>query len=163
MQVPPEQPMGPGGYPRPTGYGQPEKFSGDLIVGIILIVLNAIGVCLGGIAAAAGGVLAGGAKGLGEIKDPNTGRVISTGDAQAAGGLVLVAGIIILILSIVAIVGSVGIIKSARWGLMLTFVLGILGMILSVVSFNIIGIVIGLFEAVYCGLRLFGNVGPKAV
>lgn len=160
MQVPPEQPMGPGGYPRPAGYGQPEKFGGDLAVGIIIIVLNAIAACIGGLAIAGGGFLASQSDKL-NIRDPNTGQAISGAAAQTAGGVAIIFGIIMLLLSAVAIVGAVGVIKSARWGLMLTFVLGILGILFSVVPFNPIGLVICLFEAVYCGLRLFGNVGPR--
>lgn len=108
----------------------------------------------------AGGVLAGGANSL-NLKDAN-GNAISTTTAQTAGGVAIIFGIIMLLVGVVAIIGAVGVIKSVRWGLMLTFVLGIIAVLLSVVPFNPIGLVIGLFEAIYCGLRLFGNVGPKA-
>jgi hypothetical protein len=75
--------------------------------------------------------------------------------------MLIIAGVVWLILCVVGIVSAVGIIKSAKWGLMLTFVLGLLLVIMSVISFNIFGLVIGLFEAIYCGLRMFGNVGPR--
>src|ERR1044072_7557609 len=146
MQVPPEQPMGPGGYPRPSGYGQPEKFSGDLVVGIILIVLNAIFSCISLFIVLGGGLLAGGSSALNdELR--RQGQTVNSDEAKAAGGILIIAGVIWLILCIVAIVGAVGIIKSAKWGLMLTFILGLLLLIMSVVSFNPIGLASGLFEA----------------
>jgi hypothetical protein len=159
MQVPPEQPIGPGGYPRPANYGQPEKFGGDLAVGIILIVLNAFGACFGGLALAGGGILAGAGKNM-NIQDAQ-GRQITGEAAQTLGGMAMIVGIILLIGSVLSIIGAVGIIKGIKWGFTLTFVMGVLMVLGSVVPTNIIGIVLGLFGAVYCGLRLFGNVGPK--
>jgi hypothetical protein len=161
MQAPPPGPIGPGGYPREPGYGQPEKFGGDMAVGIIIIVVNAIFACIGGLAVLAGGVIAGGGTALNEQLRAQGQKELSTQGAQAAGGMVMIVGIIFLIASIAAIIGAVGIIKSAKWGLTLTFVIGLLLVLLSVVPFNPIGLVLGLFQAIYCGLRLFGNVGPR--
>jgi hypothetical protein len=159
MQVPPEQPIGPGGYPRPTGYGQPEKFGGDLAVGIILIVLNAFGACFGGMAIAGGGILAGAGKNM-DIKDA-AGNQMSSQTAQTLGGVAMIVGIVLLIGSVLSIIGAVGVIKGLKWGFTLTFVMGVLMVLGSIVPTNIIGIILGLFGAIYCGLRLFGNVGPK--
>ena len=161
MQAPPPGPIGPGGYPRPEGYGTPQKFGADLAVGIIIIVLNAIGACLGGLVVLGGGFLASGA--ANNMKDAQGNPIVTGNVTQAAGGMVLIVGIVLLIASIVAIVGGVGIIKGVKWGLTLTFALGVIGVILSIIQFNPIGLVIGLFEAVYCGVRLFGNVGPRPV
>jgi hypothetical protein len=161
MQVPPEQPVGPGGYPRPPGYGQPETFQADKIMGIILIVLAALGACgslalvgIGGLGTAAG-VAAKDAEG-------------STAVATAGGGL-MIFGVLLLAICVVEIVGGVWIIKSLRKGFMTIAVLGAIGLVVNIVagamahSFNFFGLGTGLIFPIYSVLRLMGNVGPKPI
>jgi hypothetical protein len=131
-----------------------------MAVGIILIVLNAIGACIGGLAVMAGGFIAGAGSSLQGMKDAS-GKEVSQQTLQTAGGIALIFGIVWLIACALSIIGAVGILKGLRWGFMLVFVMGIIGVLGSFVPFNPISLVFGLAGAIYCGLRLFGNVGPK--
>lgn len=159
MQVPPEQPIGPGGYPRPPGYGTPDTFPADKIMGIILIILAALGACgslalvgLGGLVGGAG-ISAGGAQGAGAV--------------AAAGGGVMVMGVILLAICVVEIFAATWMMKSLRKGFLIIVILGGLGLILNIVTMtsshttNFFGIGSGLIFPIYSALRLFGALGPK--
>lgn len=165
MQVPPEQPIGPGGYPRPTGYGVPEKFTMDLVMGIILIILASLGACLGGLAIVGGGFLAGAGSATKGLTDAQ-GNTITGTTAQAAGGMVMVFGIILLIICVAEIVGGVWIIKSLKKGFMLILIMGAIGLLVNIISgassghFDIVGMILGLVFPGYSAARLFGKFGP---
>jgi len=168
MQVPPEQPIGPGGYPRDPGYGVPEKFVMDMVMGIILILLAALGTCLGGLAVVGGGFLAGAGSTIKGLTDAQ-GNSISGSTAQAAGGIAMVFGIILLIICIAEIVGGVWMVQSLAKGMRLVFVIGAIGLILNIISgvtaghFNFFGLGVGLIFPAYAAARLYGNFGPKAL
>lgn len=159
MQVPPEQPMGPGGYPRPDNYGQPEKFTMDMVMGIILIILAALGAC--------GSLALVGIGGLGAAVGTSASGQQGAGAVTAAGGLVMVLGIFYLLACVAYIVGAVGMIGSKKSGLNLVMIVGVVLLILGIVlgavtgSFNIVGVLIGLIFPGYCAARLFGNFGPR--
>jgi hypothetical protein len=160
MQVPPEQPVGPGGYPRPPGYGQPpEKFVMDTVMGVIMIVLAALGACgslaligIGGLGAAAGSTVASEKGGV---------------EVAAAGGMAMVMGVILLAVCAAEVLGGVWMLKSLKKGFMLILIIGAIGLILNIVSgataghFNFIGVGVGLIFPGYSAARLFGNFGPK--
>jgi hypothetical protein len=161
MQAPPEQPIGPGGYPREPGYGVPEKFTMDMVMGIILIILSAFGACgslaLVGIGGAAG------ALGASAVKEKGGAEL------AAGGGLIMVLGIVYLIGCVAYIVGGSWMITSKKKGLSLVVMVGagllVLSIIMSVVSgsFSPVGIIIGLVFPGYAAARLYGNFGPRPV
>jgi hypothetical protein len=160
MQAPPPGPIGPGGYPRPEGYGQPQKFGADMAVGVIMIVLNAIGACFGGLALLGGGMASGMSDAL-KQQMAKQGQNMTDEQLKAAGGAAMIVGIELLLGTILIIVGAVGIIKGARWGFTMTFAVGLILAIASLFPMDLFGLLFGLFGAVYSGLRLFGNVGPR--
>jgi hypothetical protein len=159
MQAPPEHPIGPGGYPREPGYGVPEKFVMDMVMGIILIILagcSAFGalavIGLGGLGAAAGTSAAG-----------------STGSTEvaAAGGLLMGIGVLYLIACVAYIVGGAFMISSKKKGLNLVMIVGFTLLLLSIImgvvshSFSPVGVIVGLIFPGYAAARLYGNFGPR--
>ena len=155
MQAPPEHPIGPGGYPREPGYGVPEKFVMDMVMGIILIILAgcaAFGslavIGLGGIGAAAGTSAAG-----------------STGSTEVVAGSALLMGIgvLYLIACIAYIVGGAFMISSKKKGLSLVLMVGLALFVLSIImgvvshSFSPVGLGVGLIFPGYAAARLYGN------
>jgi hypothetical protein len=163
MQVPPEQPIGPGGYPRPSGYGTPDTFPADKPMGIILIVLAAIASCVMLMAVGLGGLV-----GAAGVAGKSTGAVSST-EATAAGGMLLVFGLIGLVMCALEIVGGVWITKSLKKGFTLVLIAGLIGLVFSIIGgvtgghFDFVGMGLGLIFPGYSAARLFGNVGPKPI
>ena len=163
MQPPPPQAPPPMGGPGP--YGASEKFQADTVMGIILIILAAIGGCLALMAAGIGG-LAGAAGAAGATGTAGT-TGANAGAVAAAGGILLVFGIIMLVVCIIDIVGGVWMMKSLRKGFMLVLVVGAIGLLLSILGavtgghFNFFGFGMGLIFPGYSAARLFGNFGPR--
>jgi hypothetical protein len=159
--LPPEQPMGPGGYPRPPGYGVPEVFPTDKVMGIILIVLSALGACGSLVLVGVGGFF--GAAGV------TAGSAQGGTAAVAGGGLLMVLGIFVLAICVLEIVAGTWIIKSLRKGFMVVAVLGAAGLLLNIITgamshqFNFFGLGTGLIFPIYSVLRLMGQVGPKPI
>jgi hypothetical protein len=140
---------------------QGTKYQPDLIVGILIIAFSACGACAGLGLAGLGGVL--GAVGVTQITrgaGPNAEATAIAG----ASGLVAVIGMAIAILSLANIAGGVGVLKSKRWGFMLTAVLSGIGFLLSLSgSDGFLGSIPNLAAAIYCGLRHAGKLGPPAL
>ncbi|HTQ10551.1 MAG TPA: hypothetical protein VMI31_10805 [Fimbriimonadaceae bacterium] len=161
MQVPPEQPIGPGGYPRPVNYNAPERFVADLVLGILLI----IGSICGGFLALGMTVLGGVTTAIGGAAASQPGGLQTAG----VGTGVMVVGILILLACIGQLVGAIWMLQSLEKGLRMVMVIGIAGLVLNIVlgvmlgHFNFVGAGVGLLYPIYCGLRLSGNLGPKPV
>ncbi len=135
----------------------------DKTWGIVIIVLSALGICLG-LAAGAGGALlgAGGASaamaGAGATAD---GRTAAAG-LGAAGGLLAIIGFLIAAVSVAQLIGGVGIMKSARWGFMVTGGFAALSILMNLTRLptSIIGIAISGVILYYCYSRITGKIGP---
>ncbi len=163
MQPPPPQgpqgypPQGPGNYPREP-YGAPEKFTMDMVMGIILIILAALGIC-GSLALVGIGGFAGS---LGASAGSREGAAVA-----AAGGLAIVWGLVLLATCIADIVGAAWMIKSLRKGFMLVLIVSLINLAISIImgitggGFNFMGLILGLVFPAYCAARVFGNFGPR--
>lgn len=138
-----------GQYQRPV-YGM-EPFQADKVVGIIMIVLAALGAC--------GSLMVMGLGGLVGAAGVST-RGEGAGVAAAAGGFVVFMGIIWLAICVVEIFLATWIMKSLRKGFMIVLILGAIGLLINIVSMNFIGIVLGLIFPGYAAMRLYGNYGP---
>ncbi len=128
-------------------YGQMNsKHPADLPIGIVIIVFSGLAI-LGSIAL----IGLGGAVGV-----AGAGTT-----ATAVGGSVALIGMILLAVSVINIIGAVGIIKGARWGFMITGIMSAISVVLDIFHLNILGILISGAVAVYCFLRLSGQLGGK--
>ena len=91
----------------------------DKILGIVLLVYFIFGACCGGAFLGGGSILAG----IGA----NQARVAGTADSAiplaAAGGLLMLLGILIIGAYFLNLAGAVGVMKSRRWGFILTAIL----------------------------------------
>ena len=153
-------PEGPG--PGPTTVRQMD-FVSDKVIGIILIILNAIGACGGfaimGLGTAFGGIMqqaADNAVSKGQAT-PEQAKAVATLFGMGAG---LFGGLIVAA-CILGIINGFGIFKSARWGFIMGIALSAVHIILSISSVNFISIIIAVATIIYCAMRLTGNLGPK--
>lgn len=135
-------------------------YSYDKVWGIVIIVLTGLGACgslfLGGLGAAVGtvgaGSLATGANGTAD------GRAAAAA-VGAGGGLLAMIGFIMAAVFVAQLVGGIGILKSLRWGFLVTGGFAALGVLLSLVHLNIIGIILHGGFLAYCAMRLTGKLG----
>lgn len=136
-------------YPRPQ---VPGEFLADKVIGIILMILSALGV-VGGICTAAGMSMIG----LGAAVSGGGEEAVAGG---ALAGLGAVLGLIVIAWSAVGIVTGYGIMKSLRWGFLVGAILSAISVVFALVGFNILGFLINGALFVYCLLRLMGRLGP---
>jgi hypothetical protein len=142
--------MGPGGYARPADYGLPEKFSVDIIVGILLIVAS---IAVAFTMVSAFGI--GGSSGQASTETPGIPVMVVAG-LSIAGCLG-------------NIIGGIWMISSQKRGLTLAaqvgFCLLALGIAMGFVGshMNPFAIGLGVIFPIYSLVRLYANVGPKAV
>lgn len=127
-------------------YGQMANHPADLPIGILIIVVY-------GLAALAGllGFLGGAA--------------VGAGASASVGGFVMIVSIVLLLVSVLMIAGGAGIIKGARWGFMVCGVMATIGVVLGLFSFagamSVVRLLIGVALAIYCFMRLSGQLGPR--
>lgn len=100
-----------------------------------------------GAAGASGGAAAGSAGG-------------AAGAAVVGGGIAFL-GIIVAAICALSIFGAIGMIQGKRVGFLITAVLGAIGLVLNIISFNILGIVLSAAQAAFGFLRLNGTLPPK--
>lgn len=133
----------------------------DKPVGIVLMILNALGAC-GSLLLVVGGGAIGALGGAAAVKGEAGGAVA----AGAAGGIVMVLGIVLLIVSAISIYGAFGIMQSRKQGFMIVLILGVIGLLMNIVSIvngngNFFGIGLGILAPIYAFLRLNGSLPPK--
>jgi hypothetical protein len=142
---------------------QPENsHPADKPLGIVIIILSALGAC-GGLALAGLGGFMGAAGGAAATQE---GSASGAAAAGAIGGMTAIIGLVLVAVSVLNIVGGVGVMKSARWGFMLTGILSAISALLNLVNFDvkgILGLAIAAGVAVFCFMRLAGKLGPTPV
>jgi len=128
----------------------------DRPVGIILLVLNALGTC-GSLAAIGLGSVVGALGMSGMLSARHTGG--------GFGALMAVFGIASLVASVVSIVGSIGIMQSRKIGFVIVLAMGVVGLVIHGLSFgsthSFLGIGLGILAPVYALLRLTGILPPR--
>ncbi len=152
--------MAPNNYPRPPYVSGP--YHQDKTWGIVIIVLSSLCACGGLILGALGGVV--GAIGAGAAA---SGTHTRDGQATAAmigagGGILAIVGFAIAFFQIVQIVGGVGVMKSQRWGFVLTTVFAALSALSSLANLphGLFGLALNSVILWYCISRLSGKMGP---
>ena len=153
-------------YPRPD-YTSSGPYAKDKSWGIAIIVFSILGICLGGLAVAGGGLMSAvGATGAATAGAAGAGR--ASGDSAAVGlggGLVMLLGGGLLLLSIVRLVGGIGVLRGQKWGFLISAVVSGLLILMNLASLpsGIISIVISGIILYYCYSRLSGKEGPTPV
>lgn len=152
-------------YPRPDY--SPGFYPKDKTWGIVIIVLSSLGICCGLAAAGLGGALgiagagvaaSGAASGASDAREAATGLGIG-------GGVLAMIGFVVMASSAVQIAGGIGIMKSRRWGFLLTGVLSGISILLNLgqLPHGLVGMAINGIIAYYCWSRLSGREGPTPV
>jgi hypothetical protein len=145
----------------------------DKPVGIVLIVLNALGVCGGVLLVAGGGIIgavggaagAAGAAGSSTAEEKAAGAAVGTA-AAAGGGLIMILGIATLLICAISIYGAIGIMQSRKQGFTITLILGVIGLLLNIAGMlsgspNLVGLGLGILAPLFAFLRLNGQLPPK--
>ncbi len=151
-------------YPRPdavVGGVYPK----DKTWGIVIIVLSALGLC-GSLMIGAGGAVLGaaGATGALSARGAADGGTTAAG-VGAAGGFLAILGFVLAAFCLAQLIGGVGILKSARWGFLVTGGFAALNVLLGIFRLpsSIIGMAISGVILYYCYSRLSGKMGPVPV
>ena len=134
----------------------------DMPVGIVLIVLNALGVCAG-VALLAGGGLLGAIGGAASMRG-NT--QVPGGALAIGGGVMMVIGVVLMILYAISIYGAIGVMQSRKQGFLIVLVLGAIALLANLAQMasnhsGIFGVGLGILAPLYAYLRLSGNLPPK--
>lgn len=154
--------MDPNEYPRPDAYVG-GIYPKDKTWGIVIIVLSALGLC-GSLMVGAGGAVLGAAGATGAVNATADGRAAAAG-VGAAGGLLAILGFVLAAFCVAQLVGGIGIMKSARWGFLITGGFAALNILLSLFRLptSILGILISGVILYYCYSRISGKEGPTPV
>ncbi|MGV3617214.1 MAG: hypothetical protein ACO1SV_17950 [Fimbriimonas sp.] len=134
----------------------------DKIVGIILAVLSGCGVLCGGGILLGMGVAFGSLAGSygGAMKGADAPPPAVGAGALALGGLFAFAFFVIFSCYVLNIVGAIGVMKSRRWGFMLTAILTGISSFAALSGATLyLDILPTLAVCIYCVLRLTGNLG----
>ena len=150
-------------YPRPdaiVGGVYPK----DKTWGIVIIVLSALGLC-GSLLIGAGGAVLGAAGASGALAARTADGGAGAATAGAAGGFLAILGFVLAAFCVAQLVGGVGILKSARWGFLVTGGFAALNILFGLIRLpaSIIGIAISGIILYYCYTRLTGKQGPVPV
>lgn len=121
----------------------------DMPIAIIIIIFGGLGALLMLFTGLLGGAVSAAGAGSG------------SGVVAGAGGLIMLYSIIGLVCSVGSIIGAVGMLKAARWGFMIVGAFGLIGAIIGLLHFNPISLIVGAAQAVYCGMRITGQLGGK--
>ncbi len=141
----------------PTDVNQTDYRPVDKIVGIILAVLSLCGVLCGGLIAAGSGML--GAFGISQARQAGAQDTAPIAFISGAG---LLVGLSIATLYLLNVAGAIGVMKSARWGFILTAIMSGLAALASLGGQTLwLDSLPNLAACVYCILRLNGTLGPK--
>ncbi len=131
-------------------YGQmTNTHPADMPIAIIIIIFGGLGALLMLFTGLLGGAVSAAGAGAG------------SGVVAGAGGLIMLYSILGLVCSVGSIIGAVGMLKAARWGFMVVGAFGLIGAIIGLLHFNIISVVVGVAQAIYCGMRITGQLGGK--
>jgi hypothetical protein len=138
-----------------AGVNQTDYRSVDKIVGIVLIAYSMCGVLCGGLIAGGGSLLA--AVGVSQARTASEAAPLGI-----MGGLVAIFGFILLAAYVLNIAGAIGVMKSQRWGFVLTAILtGITALCSLSGSTGFTNTLPDAAACIYCILRLNGTWGPK--
>ncbi len=141
----------------------PGFYPKDKTWGLIVMVLSSLGLCLGSVTLLIGGAI--GVFGSAAVTRGGSSDSDSQNAALATGGigaLIAVIGIAIALSSLIQVAGGFGIMRSRRWGFVLTGVLAGISLLLGLASLphGIIHIAINAVIGWYCWSRLSGKDGP---
>lgn len=147
--------------PPPAAYpGSPAPKSGAVTaVSIVNYVLGGLSLVCGLVMMVGGAAFAAAIGGAAE-QDPNISAEDAAAGAAVVGGVMVVIALIVMAMGVPMIIAGVGVAKRAKWGRILTLVLGGLAGafgLIDLVSMNIIGLLI---HGGYCGMA-FGILLQK--
>lgn len=149
--------MDPHPYPPPAA----SVYAKDQTWGIVVMVLSSLGLCLGAFTLLLGGAIGlfGVAATTGHAGHEDRGMALAFG---GAGAIVAVVGVLIALSSILQVAGGVGIMRSRRWGFVLTGALAIVSFLLGLASLphGVVHLAINAVIGWYCWARLSGKEGP---
>jgi hypothetical protein len=140
-----------------AGVNQTDYRSVDKIVGIVLAAYSMCGVLCGGLIVGGGSLLA--AVGVSQAR---TASAETSAPAAIGGGVLIAVGAVILAAYVLNIAGAIGVMKSQRWGFILTAILtGITALCSLSGSTGFTNTLPDVAACIYCILRLNGTWGPK--
>lgn len=131
----------------------------DKVIGILVIVFS-VCAAIGGLLIVLGGGILGAAGVAGATQAREAGGAAV---AAGAGGMLVVIGLLTALISAVRIYGGIKMMQSIRSGFMIVMILSLIGVVLSLLSFNaasIVQLAINGALAYYCWARMNGKIGP---